>query len=90
MWRNFYTEEIVEYVGKYDGGLTENCGLFVPPWGVWHDWSCVINKAQPIGCACEHPKQMYLHLRGLCPDSTIDQHYVPKNEDGNVQLIGKV
>ena len=31
-------------------------------------------------CACEHPEQMYLQLRGLCPDTNIDQVYVPRNK----------
>ena len=41
-------------------------------------------------CACEHPEQMYLQLRGLCPDSNIDQFYVPRNKpkSNKLQLIG--
>ena len=41
-------------------------------------------------CACEHPEQMYLQLRGLCPDSNIDQDYIPRNRprSGSVDLIG--
>ena len=41
-------------------------------------------------CACEHPEQMYLQLRGLCPDSNIDQFYVPRNKPKTkkLQLIG--
>ena len=33
---------------------------------------------------------MYLQLRGLCPDSNIDQFYIPrnKNRSGKVNLIG--
>ena len=33
---------------------------------------------------------MYLQLRGLCPDSNIDQFYVPRNKPrtNKVQLIG--
>ena len=33
---------------------------------------------------------MYLQLRGLCPDSHIDQFYIPRNKkrSGNVNLIG--
>ena len=33
---------------------------------------------------------MYLQLRGLCPDSNIDQFYIPRNKkkSGKVMLIG--
>ena len=73
-----------------NGGTTENCALLVPLWDGWNDWSCIINKAQPINCACEHHNQMYLQLRGLCPDSNIDLYYVPRNKknSGSVILIG--
>ena len=41
-------------------------------------------------CACEHPEQMYLQLRGLCPESNIDPFYVPRNKPrtNKLQLIG--
>ena len=42
----------------------------------------------PIVCACEHPNQMYLKMRGLCPDSNLDRFYVPRNQEGAVILIG--
>ena len=47
-------------------------------------------KAHPFLCACEHQEQMYLQLRGLCPDSNIDKLYVPRNKPrGNkLELIG--
>ena len=33
---------------------------------------------------------MYVQLRGLCPDSYIDQVYIPRNRprSGNVDLLG--
>ena len=44
----------------------------------------------PIVCACVHPSQMYLQLRGLCPDTNMDRFYVPRNKErsGAVILIG--
>ena len=79
---NYYNEETVDLsfgiAETLNGGRTENCGLLVPLWDGWNDWSCVINAAQPINCACEHPNQMYLQLRGLCPSSNIDLYYVPR------------
>ena len=43
-----------------------------------------------ITCACTHPEQMYLQLRGLCPHSHLDTFYVPRNRkmSGAVELIG--
>ena len=48
------------------------------------------SQNQLIYCACEHPEQMYVQLRGLCPDSYIDQVYIPRNKprSGNVDLLG--
>ena len=45
----------------------------------WHDWFCSINPEVEITCACEHPGQMYLQLRGLCPESRLERFYVPRN-----------
>ena len=94
-WTNYYTgQKLDTSVGVVSGGLkggtTKNCGLAVPAWKGWNDWQCKIPKAHYIPCACEHPNQMYLQLRGLCPDSNIDRFYVPKNKkrSGAVQILG--
>ena len=73
-----------------DEHSTKNCALFVPDWHGWTPYMCQINKAHVITCACEHPGQMYLELRGLCPDSNIDRFYVPRNKmrSGAVILHG--
>merc|ERR1711892_516799 len=73
-----------------NGGRAENCGLFVAAWNGWNDWSCEIEKSQPIMCACHQSQEMYLLLRGLCADSNIDQFYVPRNKKrhGSFMLIG--
>ena len=44
----------------------------------------------PIVCACELKEQMYLQFRGLCPDSNIDEFYVPRNNEigGSIHHIG--
>ena len=69
---------------------TRNCAIMVPMWKGWRDWQCKVPLAHVLSCACEHPGQMYLQLRGLCPDSTIDKFYVPKNKKrtGTVHLLG--
>ena len=38
-------------------------------------------------CACQHPGQMYLQLRGLCPDTNLDRFYVPRNKERSGALI---
>ena len=67
-----------------------HCGVFAPLWNSWVDLPCQISSAQPVGCACKHPEQMYLQLRGLCLLSNIDRFYVPRNKmrSGAVMLIG--
>ena len=53
----------------------------------WREYGCF---ADLLTCACEHPRQMYLQLRGLCPGSHLDRFYVPRNKRGagSVQLLG--
>ena len=95
-WQNYYTGIKVEtsfgVISKSvaKGDPSRNCGLLVPPWNGWTDWQCQIPPAQPISFACEHPGQMYLQLRGLCPGSNIDRFYVPRNKErsGAMQIIG--
>ena len=56
--------------------------------GGWRQYTCTIPAV--LTCACQHPQQMYLKLRGLCPQSNIDRFYVPRNkrQSGSVQVIG--
>ena len=69
---------------------TRNCAILVPDWNGWRDWQCKVPPAHVLSCSCEHPGQMYLQLRGLCPDSSIDRFYVPRNKkrSGAVLLLG--
>ena len=91
---NYYSGKVVDTNIGFTGNSlidpTRNCALLVPMWNGWKDWLCQIPPAHPISCACEHPKQMYLQLRGLCPDSNIDRFYVPRNKkrSGSVILMG--
>ena len=50
----------------------------------------VAMSSVPTVCACELKEQMYLQLRGLCPDSNIDEFYVPRNNEmgGLIHHIG--
>ena len=69
---------------------TRNCAILVPDWNGWRDWQCKVPPAHVLSCSCEHPGQMYLQLRGLCPDSGIDRFFVPRNKkrSGSVLLLG--
>ena len=96
-WRHKYTSEEVEpstNFGTIAGGRMKNCGMLLPGVQGWQDWMCSLgtSKGAPVLCVCEHPTQMYLTLRGLCPDSNIDQFYVPRNKErsGSVILVGFV
>ena len=92
-WIDYYTQEKIEdadeaiFGGELNGGTKENCGLLVGPWRGWNDWSCEVRKDSVIACSCQHPKQMYLRMRGLCQDSFIDQYYVPSNKPKNGATI---
>ena len=94
-WTNYFNGDEVNTSiaianGKLYGDPTRNCGAFIPAWGGWVDWICQIPRAHFISCACQHPGQMYLQLRGLCSDSNIDRVFIPKNKkkSGAVQLLG--
>ena len=63
-----------------------NCGFMFWKLQGWRQYICVVPEV--FTCACQHPGQMYLQLRGLCPQSDIDRFYVPRNQRGAVQIIG--
>ena len=93
-WKNHYTGEDVDtslgaVSGQLAGGRSKNCGQMVPDWGGWTDWFCSTYKANYLTCVCEHPQQMYLQLRGICPESNIDRLFIPRNMEhsGGVHLI---
>ena len=89
-WINYYTDKEVDltFTDGLNGGRKENCGLMNVKWTGWRDFVC--NLEFTVTCVCEHPDQMYLHLRGLCPGSFLDRYYVPQNKkrSGSFQLIG--
>ena len=62
---------------KTTSSLEYNCAVQGPEFVGWREFVCFEGYA--LTCACEHPKQMYLLLRGLCPGSYIDKFYVPRN-----------
>ena len=57
---------------------------------IYHKNAVIFSQAHRVLCACEHPEQIYLQLRGLCPESNIDRFYIPRNKPRSpkLQLIG--
>ena len=95
IWTNYYTGNAVDInIGVTASGLSgnpnQNCGVLIVPRKGWVDWICKVPRAHPWTCVCEHPGQMYLQLRGLCPSSYIDKFYVPRNQkrSGAILLLG--
>ena len=51
------------------------------------DWECKTNRANLMMCPCESTGQMFLTMRGLCPDSNIDKYFVPQNKEYDGQTL---
>jgi hypothetical protein len=90
-WVDFYSLDPVDIksavAGELDGGRAQNCAVVNHFWGGWVDWECKASKASKIMCPCESKGQMFLTMRGLCPDSNIDQYFVPQNKDHDSQTM---
>ena len=69
-----------------DGGPKDNCAILIPSWEKWQDRECTYK--QPFQCACEKQGQIYLKLRGLCPESSIDVFWTLQNKEGTVHFYG--
>ena len=81
-WRNYYTKESVDLnLGEnvWSSSREWNCAHSsgTAGWKGWKEFGCFVPEL--FTCACQHPKQMYLQLRGLCPGSHFDRFYVPRN-----------
>ena len=68
-----------------DGG-NEKCAWLVTGWDGWNDWTC--DMTELVQCACEKQGQMFLKMRGLCSESTIDTFWTPQTEEGQYILQG--
>ena len=68
-WIDYYNQEQTQlfYFHRLDGLKTV-------------DWTCLVPPTQHIRCVCQHPKKIYLKLRGLCPTSNIDMFFSPSND----------
>ena len=76
-WLDYYDGKLVNFSlpwgkGEPNGGTKENCAVFHTPSGKLLDWTC--ESPDPnfeLACMCERTPAPYLKLRGLCPDSSI-------------------
>jgi hypothetical protein len=93
---NYYTKERVDQelldVGAVSGVSSlrqSNCAVIGSILGGWIDWKCnLLSDLEPITCMCHKDQQIYLRLRGLCPDSNIDKFWVPRNRKGLLEYYG--
>ena len=90
-WVDYYTSDPVDIwgvaVGDIVGGTNKNCATANTVFWGWLDWECKTNKAMGLMCPCESKGQMFLTMRGLCPDSTIDKYFVPQNKEHDGQTM---
>ena len=50
-------------------------------------WFCSTPEAHSVKCVCQHPRIIYLTLRGLCPFSAIDKYYMPYNDKATADFL---
>ena len=92
-WVDYYTSDPVNIMSvasrEPNGGRVRNCAIAVPYFGEggWIEWECNTDRVNPIKCPCESKNQMFLTMRGLCPDSNIDKYFVPQNKDYDGQTL---
>ena len=60
---------------------SESCAIYVVPWKAFGSYPCTLDtKVSIVYCPCFFPDSPHLTLRGLCPDSYIDQAYLARND----------
>ena len=81
-WIDLYNKDPVKEIAWAAGHPTSAlCAIFVVPWKGLGSYHCTVDiKVSPIYCPCSFPVRPDLTLRGLCPDSHIDQAYLARND----------
>ena len=81
-WVDLYNQDAVKEITWAKGNPTsETCSIFVNPWKGLGSWRCSVDpKRAFIYCPCFFPLRPLLTLRGLCPESYLDQTYLPRND----------
>ena len=82
-WIDEYNKDPVEDITWAKGHpASDLCAIYVLPWKGLGSYHCTVDiKKSFIYCPCSFPVQKpHLTLRGLCPDSHIDQSYLARND----------
>ena len=81
-WVDIYNKDPVKEIAWAAGHPTSDpCAILVIPWKGLASYQCNVNiKVSFIYCPCHFPVLPHLTLRGLCPDSHIDQSYLARND----------
>ena len=81
-WVDLYNKDPVKEIAWAAGQpKADPCAIFVIAWKGLGTYQCRVNiKVAPIYCPCSFPVRPHLTLRGLCPDSHIDQAYLARND----------
>ena len=81
-WVDLYNKDPVNEITWAAGHpKSDHCAIYVIPWNGLGSYHCTVNiKMAFIYCPCFFPVRPHLTLRGLCPDSHIDQAYLARND----------
>ena len=95
IWKDYYTNEMIEYNGSFTGewpmGLQGWHCLWETPRGEWFDNPCSA-PGYGIVCICEHEARPILNSRGICTSSRIGKSFIPYEsgqDRGKLQYIRK-
>ena len=84
-WQDVYNNNPVTGITWITGHPTpatlDRCAIYIVPWKGLGSFTCSVDiKVNLRYCPCYFPEGPHLKLRGLCPDSHIDQAYLARND----------
>ena len=81
-WFDLFNKDPVNEITWAAGHPKSNrCAMYVIPWKGLGSYQCNVDiKVSYIYCPCHFPVRPHLTLRGLCPDSHMDQAYLARND----------
>ena len=81
-WVDLYNKKpMADLIWAKGNPTPESCALYIIPWKGLGSYACKVQiKVVFLFCPCHFPDSPRLTLRGLCPDSNLDQSYVPRND----------
>ena len=81
-WVDLYIKDPVKEIAWAAGQPKgDPCAIYVIPWKGLASYTCTVDtKVSLIYCPCSFPVRPHLTLRGLCPDSHIDETYLARND----------